>query len=412
MVFLSSGCGSGGRNTATQQHDSITRRLIVQVDRDPVLKRLLTASIGMAARINPDSVTNPVRTLEQYYDFIDRAARALPWTLLQVPSHTKLYERMDQGLAYFYFINDQPLEELSEKGYYRNTLQYHEPYRTWLLDFVRQWGLFLSTGASWSEEMYRLALADERFGLDKGWYEDPSHWSSFNDFFSRKLSSPGMRPVAAPGDPSVISSPCDATPFGIWKIDGNSIIESGRGVPVKSTRYASVGALLGPDCAYKEAFAGGIMTFAYLDEYDYHRCHAPVDGTILEARILQGGAPSGGITTWDTATHRYLFQPGEPGWQSLETRGCVVVEAVQGGLVALIPVGMSQMGSVVLEESIRPGQKIKKGDPLCHYLFGGSGFVMLFRQEAGFRLTAPLQATGSYRHILAGEEVGRTGKAK
>ena len=53
----------------------------------------------------------------------------MPWTLLPKLSWSLLYDRINQGLDYFYFINDQPLDELNRKGYYRNTIQYHEPYR-------------------------------------------------------------------------------------------------------------------------------------------------------------------------------------------------------------------------------------------------------------------------------------------
>lgn len=395
-----------------QEHEPITGALIDIVDHNPGMKDLLEKSIAMAKKINPDPSTNPAQTLEQYYGFIDWAAKALPWALLPEFSSSLFYERIDQGLAYFYFINDQPLDELNGKGYYRNSIQYHEPYRTWVLSFVREWGRFLSTQASWSDEYYRMALADPRFGLGNGWYEDPSNWKSFNDFFSRHLSSPGMRPVAGRDDPSVVSSPGDSRPFGAWTIDKNSGIKGGQGVQVKSRNFETVASLLGPESAYKDAFADGIMTFAYLDEYDYHRCHFPVSGTILEARIIAGGAPSGGITMWDEKTKRYVFDPGEPGWQSLETRGCIVVKTAQAGLIALIPVGMSQIASVNFEENVKTGNQVEKGDKLCYYLFGGSGFVMLFQKEAEFRLTSPGNENGSFSHVLAGEEVGRirTGK--
>jgi hypothetical protein len=37
---------------------------------------------------------------------------------------------------------------------------------------------------------------DTLFGLQKGWYEDSSNWKTYNQFFSRKLSSPAARPIA------------------------------------------------------------------------------------------------------------------------------------------------------------------------------------------------------------------------
>jgi phosphatidylserine decarboxylase len=405
-LFSNHGALADGVKPSKPGHEEITQQLIAVVDGSPEVKYLLVKSIEKAKKVNPDAATNPARTLEEYYDFIDWAVKALPWTLLPKLPCSMLYDRMDQGLAYFYFINDQPLDELKGKGYYRNSLQYHEPYRTWLVNFVKDWGIYLSTEDSWSDEYYRIALSDDRFGLSKGWYEDPSNWKSFNDFFSRRLSSPDKRPVAKPDDPLIVSSPGDSTPAGVWKIDKNSNIAGGKGVQIKSKSYKSIESLLGPDSACKNAFAGGTMLFEYLDEYDYHRCHFPVSGTIKEARVIRGGASSGGVITWDSKSKRYLFDPGDPGWQSLETRGCIIVDSGKTGLVALLPVGMSQVASVVLEDNVKVGNRIKKGDKLCHYLFGGSGFVMLFQKEAGFKLTAPSNEDGTYRHILAGEELG------
>lgn len=413
LVFGSWNClFAGNPESSNKEHESITKKLIGIVDQNAELKQLLVKSIEKARKVNEDPATNPVQTLEQYYDFIDWASKALPWELLPKLPYSMLYDRIDQGLAFFYFINDQPLEELSGKGYFHNTIQYYEPYQTWLMSFVKDWGLFLSTAASWNNEFYKKALEDPRFGLGKGWYENPQNWKSFNDFFSRRLASPGMRPFASHDDPSVVCSPGDSKPYGIWKIDRNSNIADGKSVQVKSKSYHSVGAILGPDCAFHNAFAEGTMTFAYLDEYDYHRCHFPVSGTIREARIIKGGASSGGITSWDAKSGKYVFDPGMPGWQSLETRGCIVVETENAGLVALIPVGMSQMGSVNFEDNVKPGSKVKKGDKLCYFLFGGSGFVMLFQKEAAFRITAPASGEGSYLHMLAGEEFGRTARIK
>jgi phosphatidylserine decarboxylase len=412
ICFFSGVSAFSQQKQPVHEHETITKRLMALADQNPDLKRLLVSSIEKARTINPDLSTNPAQTLEQYYDFIDWASKSMPWALLPKLSYPRLYDLMDQSLAYFYFINDQPLDELNGKGYYHNSIQYHEPYQTWLLEFTKYWGLFLSTKDSWNEGYYQRALSDERFGLGKGWYEAPSNWRSFNDFFSRRLSSPAMRHAASPGDPEVVSSPCDSRPFGVWTIDENSIIGKGEGVLVKTRTYETVPSLLGPASAYKNAFAGGTMTFDYLDEYDYHRCHFPVSGTIREARIIKGVAASGGVTTWDKKSGRYLFNQSRPGWQSLETRGCIIVETENSGLVCLIPVGMSQMASVVFEDNVRVGGMVKKGDKLGYYLFGGSGFIMLFQKEAGFRITAPADKNGSYSHILAGEEYGRIIKGK
>ena len=109
-----------------------TLELIKIVDKNPVLKALLVKSIEQAKAINPDKQTNPAQSLEEYYQFVTWAEKAMPWTLIKNTEHFKLYDKIDQGLSYFFFICDQPLEELEGKGYFKNSLQYDKVYSKWL----------------------------------------------------------------------------------------------------------------------------------------------------------------------------------------------------------------------------------------------------------------------------------------
>src|SRR5262249_8996409 len=102
---------------------------------------------------------------------------------------------------------------------------------------------------------------------------------------------------------------------------------------------------------------------------------------------------------------RYMLYSKTPGWESIETRGCVIVETEKYGLVALLPVGMSQVCSVNFENTIQKGSKINKGDMLGYFLFGGSDFIILFQKHVHFTLAVPAKAN-SYAHILMGEKYG------
>jgi phosphatidylserine decarboxylase len=393
-------------------HEPITQQLITMMDHNAELKKMLVDSIASAKKHNPDRVMNPAQSLEEYYGFIDWAIKAMPWSILPNLPYSSLYDQIDQSLDYFYYINDQPLAALKNKGYYNNSLQYHEPYRTWLINFVKEWGMYLITEPSWSDEYYQKALADEKFGLQKGWYEDPSHWKTFNEFFARYLKSPDQRPIASPDDPSVISSPADSTPQGVWKIDRNSNIEGKKGVRIKSTLFKSVAALIGEDSAYKNAFANGTLTHTFLDVNDYHRYHFPIGGKVKEVRIILSDTAVGGITTWDAKSKRYILESNTPGWQNTETRGCVIIETKEYGLVALLPIGMSQVSSVNFEKTVEVGNTFKKGDMLGYFLFGGSDFVILFQNKVSFILMSSKQDSGSYKHLLMGEEYGRVSLRK
>jgi len=385
-----------------------TLKLISIVEDNPDIKSMLIKSIDQAKLVNPDKNTNPAQTLEEYYQFVTWAETCMPWSILPKTPYTSLYDKIDQSLDYFYFINDQPLTELEDQGYYHNSLQYVKPYSDWLVSFNKGWGLYLNTPDSWKDEYYQMALADDKFGLSYDWYEDPSNWKSFNQFFSRYLKSPDKRPVDSPGDSTIVVSPADAIPEGVWGIDANSNIIEDGGVPIKSGTLTSIVTLIGEDSEYENEFASGMMTHAFLDVQDYHRFHFPVGGIIKEVRNIAEQDAVGGIITWDPTIPRYMLNTSVSGWQAIETRGCVIIDTEDFGLVALLPIGMSQICSVIFEDNIQAGARVNKGDMLGCFLFGGSDYVMIFQQGAGFVLEpAGGEDRGqSYPHLLMGQKYG------
>lgn len=391
----------------TGEHQPITWDLIRMVEHNPELKSLLEESIRKAAELNPDRRTNPVYSLYSYYAFIDRSALALPWAITPAQEYSDLYDRIDQSMGCFYFVCDQPLEALKGKGYYHNSLMYHEPYRSWLMKFTAEYGAFLNTEDSWCEEYYQNAREDPRFQLDGDLYESSENWKTFNAFFARRLRDPAKRPIDAPEDERVVVSPADAVAQGVWRIDENHrVIPEGSGqelgIPIKTGTLTEIPALLG-NSRYAFAFAGGWLTHTLLDVYDYHRYHFPVSGTVREVLIIPGDDAAGGVITWDPEAGRYKeYGSEEVGWQSIETRGVVILETETGALVAVISVGMCEVASVNFEATVKPGSQGKKGDPLGYFLFGGSDVIMAFSREAGFTMTAE-----AGKHLNMGREYGR-----
>ena len=60
----------------------LIKELIVMMNNDTLLKSLLVSSIKKAKEINPDSITNPAQSLEQYYTFISKAESSMPWGII------------------------------------------------------------------------------------------------------------------------------------------------------------------------------------------------------------------------------------------------------------------------------------------------------------------------------------------
>ena len=379
----------------TSERKQITKDFISLLEDDPELEVLMEESIHLAAINNPDRKTNPVQSLDEYYDFLDWSATCMPWNILDGQDTSNLYGSIDQSLDYFYYLLDQPLPELAGEGLYYPCLEYYEPIASWCERYASDWGEFLSSEESWNDEYYELVCADQSFGMNEGWYSDENVWTSFNEWFSRKLVDENQRPIS---DADVVA-PADSTPQGIWEIDENSQME--MGVQLKSTMFYNVEMLIGEDSDYEDRFANGTLTHTFLDVNDYHRYHFPVSGTILEVRKIKALDAVGGLIAWDDGEGRYVLYDANPGWQSVETRDCLIMDT-DYGLVAILPIAMSQVSSCNWEESVQVGAKVKKGDPMGYFLFGGSDIVMVFQSCVDVSLVCPQDGDG-YKHILMGE---------
>lgn len=335
------------------------------LDCDVALRHLTEQSLQQAAAANPHLRTNPVRTLDDWYAYLEYFLHHMPWDNLDLGEDATFFQRIDQNIGYFYYLLDQPLEALQDRGYWYHSLQYEPRVAAWLVEYNKAWGEWLSGADSWNDSYYYLARTDTRFNLDTDRYESPSNWHSWNDFFARRLKFPflipGERLFQSSGFPFI--SPCDGV-----------IMD----YPVKTMNSNHLQDLLG-DSPYAERFAAGKVIHLVLDVFDYHRFHAPCKGKIVELKIIPGIHAGGGVIIWDEEQGCYRYdQLGAVGFQSLETRGVLVMDTPDYGYVALVAVGIQQVSSVVWHEQLKVGTMIQPGDELGRFLFGGSDVVLLF----------------------------------
>ena len=381
------------------KHEPSTLQFI-ELLKDPELKSLVEETIELSAKQNPDKATNPAQSLEELYDFLDWSVKCMPWNALNDGDYDSLYLDINQSINYFWFLFGQKLDRLKDKGYYLPTLEYHEPIASWIRDYSNAWGDFLSTEESWNDEYYKLQFRDKIFGMDTGWYGNKNIWKTYNDFFSRHLIDPSVRPI---GDAELVS-PADSSPAGYWKIDENGYVQDE--VRIKTHKVYEVGNILGQDSKYKDTFNGGTLTHTFLDVYDYHRYHFPIDGKIVEMKKIKGVNAVGGHTTYNPETKLYALNCHDTSWQIIETRDSIVLDT-KFGKVAVLPIGMSQICSCNFEENLKVGDEVHKGDPLGYFLFGGSDIVMLFEKDVEF---TPLFEDN--KHMLMGENYARLKKTK
>ena len=304
--------------------------LIGLLTKYPDLCELLEQSLRQAAVANPHKETNPVRTVEQWCTYVERFAHSMPWQTMDIGEDASFFRRIDQNIGYFYFLLDQPLDALRDKGYIYPSLQYEPCFAEWLKAYNTAWGKWLSSSDSWNDSYYHLARTDARFELETDRYEPPSHWHSWNDFFTRRLKRNLQSSIS--NLQSTFISPCDGV-----------IAEEGL---MKTATISNWLDLLG-DSPYREAFADGETTHIVLDVFDYHRFHMPCDGTVLECQTIQGIHAGGGVIIWDEVQGRYRYdQCGVTDFQMLETRGVLIIDTPAYGKIAIVPVGVQQVSSV------------------------------------------------------------------
>ncbi|MCQ2182426.1 MAG: phosphatidylserine decarboxylase [Bacteroidales bacterium] len=377
-------------------HHRATRRLEEIISSDKDVSACILHSIQSAAEHCPDLRMNPVRSLDGLYSFLDRFLTSMPWESLGLGEEMSLFRRIDQSTGYFLYLFDQPLEELEGRGYLYPSVQFIPEVAEWIKAFNNEWREYLDSPASWDESCLRSVSSDPLFGLGCGWYESPDNWHCWNDFFSRKLSGPAARPIGE----ATVTAPADGVLQETWRIADNSCLEVPEGVCMKTASVRSVAELLG-DSPYRECFAGGLFVHQMLDFYDYHRFHSPVSGTLLEFRTIDGISGSGGIVVWNPGLGRYEYSnPGEPGFQMLETRGAVVIDAGSLGLVAVVAVGMAQVCSVNWTPGLKAGTEVRKGDELGFFLCGGSDLALLFQKNVNLQV-----ASEPGRHLSMGEDL-------
>jgi phosphatidylserine decarboxylase len=225
--------------------------------------------------------------------------------------------------------------------------------------------------SGWKSEAAQKAVGIEQFEHDP----TDEHWGfvSWNDFFTRRFKD-GARPVASPDDDKVIVSACESSPYGI-----TTDVKRQDRFWIKSQPY-SLQDMLADDESVDQ-FVGGTVYQAFLSATNYHRWHSPVAGTIVRAFTQQGTYYSeadseGPDAVEPTNSQSYLAH--------VAARAIILIEADDPviGLVAFVPVGMSDVSSCMIGSDVKPGSHVGKGEELGYFQFGGSTYCLVFRPGA------------------------------
>ncbi|MEM6532196.1 MAG: archaetidylserine decarboxylase [Myxococcota bacterium] len=163
-------------------------------------------------------------------------------------------------------------------------------------------------------------------------------FGSLEELFTRPLKAGARRVDAAP---SSVVSPVDGT------VGQTGTVKRGTAFQVKGRSY-SVARLLGSETDAARYEGGAYMTF-YLSPKDYHRIHAPVAGTVEQARVIPGALMP--VFAESVEKVDELFARNE--------RLITYLDHESIGRVAVVKVGATLVGriSVVYDPSLRSNDR-------------------------------------------------------
>ena len=246
--------------------------------------------------------------------------------------------------------------------------------------FAQERGAFLDSPAS--TRKVAQWLADPRMEKDDYLLPDPSAtdggFKSYNDFFSRALKNQAdSRPQTMPERDYVIAAPTDALMNSIPV----KIIDENTKLRTKGTQELSIEQLLAGSQYWKK-FIGGTALSCILMPNTYHRYHAPVGGQVIETRLVDGALL--GMEDFPG----FVPPSGNVGYSGADfsafenyRRGYFIIDTGKYGYVAVVPVGLSTVGSVVFEDKFLKAAgpvPVSRGDELGHFLYGGSLVILVF----------------------------------
>ncbi|MDB4991094.1 MAG: Phosphatidylserine decarboxylase-related [Myxococcaceae bacterium] len=225
------------------------------------------------------------------------------------------------------------------------------------------------------DAMKAMPNFDEEFICDPG--APHRGFKSWDAFFTREFR-PGRRPIAVPDDDRVIVNPCESAPYRL--ADG---VKERDCFWVKSQPYSLIHMLANDPLARQ--FIGGTVYQSFLNALSYHRWHSPVTGKIVKAYRQPGSYYAQAHTE---GLDREGVHDSQAYLTEVATRAMLFIEADNPdiGLMCFLAVGMGEVSTCEIQ--VTEGQRVKKGEQLGMFHYGGSTQCLIFRP--GVRLTFDL----------------------
>lgn len=227
----------------------------------------------------------------------------------------------------------------------------------------------------------------KKFGVNSAEFlESPEAYSSFNDFFIRKLN-PEARPI-------------DQSNEAIIPADGRyrffPVLDKAEGFVVKGERF-DLATLLNDEKLALE-YSCGTMIMARLCPTDYHRYHFPCDCIPGETHLINGWLYS--VNPVAIKNNIHIFTQNKRTLCALQTE--------HFGKVLFLEIGATSVG--LIHQTYTPNQFYPKGSEKGYFSFGASALILLFQPNRLILSSDLLQESveGLEIRCLLGQPMGKS----
>ncbi|CEH14206.1 Phosphatidylserine decarboxylase [Ceraceosorus bombacis] len=192
--------------------------------------------------------------------------------------------------------------------------------------------------------------------------EPLENFKTFNQFFYRKLK-PDARPVEELENHKRLVSGADC------RMQAFQSVEDSKKFWIKGKQF-TIPNLLGDQCKDASAYDNGPLAIFRLAPQDYHRYHSPVDATVGEITPIPG--------EYYTVNPQAIRSTVEVYCANVRT--IVELHTEEFGRVLYVCIGAMLVGSSI--QTVKTGDKIKRGDEIGYFAFGGSTILLVFPKGA------------------------------
>ncbi|KAJ3865467.1 phosphatidylserine decarboxylase-domain-containing protein [Lentinula novae-zelandiae] len=200
-------------------------------------------------------------------------------------------------------------------------------------------------------------------------------FTSYEDFFNRRFRDPAYDRPTGPLIDIIVGAPCECTTYA-YQEDVKEIDK----LYIKDEAY-SLRHLLADN--YVDAFVGGTVIQGFLNTTGYHRWHAPVNGTILKIVSVPGTYfAQGPYTIGEDLADTPPYLRSLRYFANTATRQLIFIQPDDNniGLLCFISIGMTEISTS--EATAYEQQKVKRGDELGMFHFGGSSCALVFQKQS------------------------------